>query len=322
MPFCDKICVESEVGKGTTITVLLHTGKEHFGPEVDFIADDRSIGQAGVTAFEQKLETLEQEIVENTRTILVVDDNQDMRQFLTGILSKDYNVETAEDGEKAKHIIRTKQIDLIITDLMMPKVDGLELTQYIKNNSDLNYIPVILLTAKTAIESRLHALQKGADDYVTKPFEPEYLRARVHNIIAQRKQLESSYRQRLLRLETQKNDKDIPGDTFLAKLLDVMDKEMDNNTLTVDGLVDEMGMGRTVFFNKLKTMTGMSPVEFMREIRIKKAAQLLEENQYNVTEVTYMVGMNDSRYFSKCFKNTYGVTPSEYRNAIKKKKQK
>jgi AraC-like DNA-binding protein len=101
-----------------------------------------------------------------------------------------------------------------------------------------------------------------------------------------------------------------------------MDKEMDNNTLTVDGLVDEMGMGRTVFFNKLKTMTGMSPVEFMREIRIKKAAQLLEENQYNVTEVTYMVGMNDSRYFSKCFKNTYGVTPSEYRNAIKKKKQK
>ena len=314
--------VESEVGKGTTVTVLLHTGKEHFGPDVDFIADDRSIAQTNVSTFEHKMETLEQETVESTRTILIVDDNQDMRHFLTGILSKDYNIETAEDGEKAKNIIRTKQIDLIITDLMMPKVDGLELTQYIKGNPDLDYIPVILLTAKTAIESRLQALQRGADDYVTKPFEPEYLRARVHNIIAQRKQLEQSYRQRLLRLETQKNDKDIPGDTFLAKLLDVMNKQMDNSTLTVDGLVDEMGMGRTVFFNKLKTMTGMSPVEFMREMRIKKAAQLLEENQYNVTEVTYMVGMNDSRYFSKCFKNTYGVTPSEYRNACKKKKQK
>jgi YesN/AraC family two-component response regulator len=204
----------------------------------------------------------------------------------------------------------------------MPKVDGLELIQYIKDNPDLDYIPVILLTAKTAIERRLQALQKGADDYVTKPFEPEYLRARVHNIITQRKQLELSYRQRLLRLETQKSDKDIPGDTFLAKLLDVMNKEMDNNTLTVDGLVEEMGMGRTVFFNKLKTMTGMSPVEFMREMRIKKAAQLLEDNKYNVTEVTYMVGMNDSRYFSKCFKNTYGVTPSEYRNACKKKANK
>lgn len=312
--------VESEVGKGTTITVFLHTGKEHFGPDVDFIADDRSIGQADVTAFEHKMEALEQERVENMRTILVVDDNQDMRQFLTGILSKEYHVETAEDGEKAKHIIRTKQVDLIITDLMMPKVDGLELTQYIKNNTDLDYIPVILLTAKTAIESRLQALQKGADDYVTKPFEPEYLRARVHNIIAQRKQLEQSYRQRLMRLETQTSEKDMPGDTFLAKLLNVMDKQMDNNTLTVDGLVDEMGMGRTVFFNKLKSMTGMSPVEFMREMRIKKAAQLLEEHQYNVTEVTYMVGMNDSRYFSKCFKNTYGVTPSEYRNSCRKKK--
>ena len=209
---------------------------------------------------------------------------------------------------------------MIITDLMMPKVDGLELTQYIKNNTDLDYIAVILLTAKTAIESRLQALQKGADDYVTKPFEPEYLRARVHNIIAQRKQLEQSYRQRLMRLETQTSEKDMPGDTFLAKLLNVMDKQMDNNTLTVDGLVDEMGMGRTVFFNKLKSMTGMSPVEFMREMRIKKAAQLLEENQYNVTEVTYMVGMNDSRYFSKCFKNTYGITPSEYRNSCRKKK--
>jgi signal transduction histidine kinase/DNA-binding response OmpR family regulator len=314
--------VESEVGKGTTITVLLHTGKEHFGPDVDFIADDHSIGQTGVTAFEHKMETLEQEVTDNTRTVLVVDDNQDMRQFLTGILSKDYHVETAEDGEKAKQVIRTKQVDLIITDLMMPKVDGLELIQYIKDNPDLDYIPVILLTAKTAIESRLQALQKGADDYVTKPFEPEYLRARVHNIITQRKQLELSYRQRLLRLETQKSDKDIPGDTFLAKLLDVMNKEMDNNTLTVDGLVEEMGMGRTVFFNKLKTMTGMSPVEFMREMRIKKAAQLLEDNKYNVTEVTYMVGMNDSRYFSKCFKNTYGVTPSEYRNACKKKANK
>ena len=105
----------------------------------------------------------------------------------------------------------------------------------------------------------------------------------------------------------------MPGDAFLAKLLAVMDKQMDNNTLTVDELVDEMGMGRTVFFNKLKNMTGLSPVEFIREIRIKRAAQLLEERKYNITEVTYMVGMNDSRYFAKCFKNTYGVTPSEYR---------
>ena len=308
--------VLSEVGKGSTFTVLLHKGKEHFGGDAEFIADDQTTYPVTHTpTLEDKLEELEQEPHDNRRTILVVDDSQDMRQFLTGILNRDYNIESAADGEAAERIVRTKPIDLIITDLMMPNVDGLALTQYIKSNPDLDYIPVILLTAKTAIESRLEALQYGADDYVTKPFDPEYLRARVRNILTQREQLEQSYRQRLMRLETGKNDEPIPGDAFLAKLLGIMDKQMDNNTLTVDELVEEMGMGRTVFFNKLKSLTGLSPVEFIREMRIKRAAQLLEEHRYNITEVTYMVGMNDSRYFSKCFKNTYGVTPSEYRKA-------
>ena len=271
--------------------------------------------------FEDKMEQLEQE-QENIYTVLVVDDSQDMRHFLSTILSKDYHVLAAADGEEAKQIIRTQPVNLVVTDLMMPKVDGLELTQFIKSDPNLDFIPVILLTAKTAIESRLQALEYGADDYVTKPFEPEYLRARVHNILIQREQLEQSYRQRLMRLEPQKVDEPIPGDAFLAKLLDVMDKQMDNNTLTVDELVDEMGMGRTVFFNKLKSMTGLSPVEFIREMRIKRAAQLLEEHKYNITEVTYMVGMNDSRYFAKCFKNTYGVTPTEYRRTSMEKVQK
>lgn len=306
--------VESEVGKGTTITILLHTGKEHFGDEVEFLTDAPTMKQQTYnTSLEDKLDQLAQDRNDNRHTVLVVDDNQDMRQFLTGVLGRDYTVETAADGEEAEKIIRTKQIDLVITDLMMPKVDGLELTQFIKGNTDTDFIPVILLTAKTAIESRLQALQCGADDYVTKPFEPEYIRARVHNILTQRSQLEQSYRQRLMRLEPPKADEPVPGDTFLAKLLDIMDKQMDNNTLTVDELVDEMGMGRTVFFNKLKSMTGLSPVEFIREMRIKRAAQLLEDRSHNITEVTYMVGMNDSRYFSKCFKNTYGLTPSEYR---------
>ncbi|MBQ3998117.1 MAG: response regulator [Paludibacteraceae bacterium] len=314
--------VESEVGKGTTITILFHTGKEHFDDDVEFIADDRTSAKISAQpTFEEKLGQLEQEQPENRRTILIVDDNQDMRQFLVSIFSKDYNVVTAEDGAQAEQAVRTKPIDIVVTDLMMPNVDGLELVQFIKQNQDLDYIPVILLSAKTAIESRLQALQYGADDYVTKPFEPEFLRARVQNILAQREQLEKSYRQRLMRLESQSADEPMPGDAFLAKLLDVMDKQMDNNTLTVDELVEEMGMGRTVFFNKLKNMTGLSPVEFIREMRIKRAAQLLEERQYNITEVTYMVGMNDSRYFAKCFKNTYGVTPSEYRRACLEEKK-
>ena len=308
--------VDSEVGKGTTFTVLLRTGKDHFDEEVDFIADDNTTVPVDNAApsLEEKLEQLEQEQQEQrNQTILIVDDSRDMRQFLAGIFSRDYTVLTAADGEEAEQLIRTRPVDLVVTDLMMPKEDGLQLTQFIKTHSEFDFIPVILLTAKTAIESRLQALQFGADDYVTKPFEPEYLRARVLNILSQREQLEQSYRQRLMRLEPQKGDEQLPGDAFLARLLDVMDKQMDNNTLTVDELVEEMGMGRTVFFNKLKSLTGLSPVEFIREMRVKRAAKLLEERQYNITEVTYMVGMNDSRYFAKCFKNTYGVTPSEYR---------
>ena len=313
--------VESEVGKGTTFTVFLHTGKDHFDNNVEFIADDISTAQMTTApTFEDKIEQLEQK-QDSMHTVLVVDDNQDMRNFLINILNKDYHVISAEDGQEAQQIICSQPVNLVVTDLMMPKMDGLELTQFIKGTPEYDFIPVILLTAKTAIESRLQAFQHGADDYLTKPFEPEFLRVRVANLLQQREQLEHSYRQRLMRLESQKEGEPMPGDAFLAKLLDVMDKQMDNNTLTVEELVDEMGMGRTVFFNKLKSMTGLSPVEFIREMRIKRAAQLLEEHKYNITEVTYMVGMNDSRYFAKCFKNTYGVTPSEYRrNALEKNK--
>ena len=306
--------VESELGKGTTFTVMLHTGREHFGAEVDFVTEEPVTMTKTAEKNEDKLDSLPQEKTDNRRTILIVDDSEEMRQFMTSIFGREYAIETAGDGEEAEQVIKTKHIDLVITDLMMPKVDGLELTQHIKSDPDTNYIPVILLTAKTAIKSRLQALQYGADDYMTKPFEPEYLRARVKNILKLRTQLERNYRERLLRLEANPTtDETISGDAFLAKLLDIMDKQMDNNTLTVDELVEEMNMGRTVFFNKLKSMTGMSPVEFIREIRVKRAAQLLEDRKHNITEVTYMVGMNDSRYFSKCFKNTYGMTPSEYR---------
>jgi len=311
--------VESKIGQGTCFTIFLHTDKEHFGNEVDVIIDDSdaSAHQVEETPTVSLPDMSEGGV--SRRSILVVDDSDDMRRFLTTILSPKYEIRTAEDGVQALKMVQDEAPDLIITDLMMPNMDGIELLQKIKGGEDTNYIPVILLTAKSAIESRLEALGDGADDYVTKPFEPEYIKARVKNILRQREQLEESYRNRLLRLEPQKSNKDEPNDAFLMRLMTVMEKQMDNNALTVDELVDEVGMGRTVFFNRLKGLTGLSPVEFIREMRIKRAAQLLESGGYNVTEVTYMVGMNDSRYFSKCFKATYGMTPTEYKRAKQNK---
>ncbi len=308
------IDVDSEVGKGSTFTVLFQRGTEHFGQEVDIVVDDTSTSTSITPkeTFEEKLAEIEGQ-QDKRRMVLVVDDNEDMRTFLGNILGGDYRIKMASDGMEALKAIEQDIPDVVITDLMMPNMDGLELTRHLKQSTDLTHVPVILLSAKSAIESRLQAMQEGADDYVTKPFEPEYLRARVKNLIKQRQILEASYRQRLMRLDPQTSDDELKGDSFLAKLLNIMDKQMDNNTLTVDELVDDMGMGRTVFFNKLKSLTGLSPVEFIREMRIKRAAQLLEQKNYNITEVTYMVGMNDSRYFAKCFKATYGMTPSEYR---------
>ena len=309
--------VESELGKGTTFTVTFRSGKAHFANDVDYVVEDNSETEAeaiqifaGPTDFEHIVTS------KDAPRILVIEDNDDMRNFLVNILKKDYQVESASDGlegwEKAKESIP----DLMISDLMMPNMDGLQFTEKIKNDARTSHIPIILLTAKSAIESRLEAMKYGAEDYITKPFSPVYLEARVENILEQRKRLQEAYRKNLLELEPAKVEITSQDEIFLAKLLDIMERNMDNSELAVEDVVSEIGLGRTVFFNKLKGLTGLSPIEFIREIRIKRAAQLLRAGEHNVSEITYMVGMSDSRYFSKCFKKVYGMTPSEYKKSV------
>ena len=205
---------------------------------------------------------------------------------------------------------------MVVTDLMMPNMDGLQLTDLIKQNETTSHIPVILLTAKSAVESRLQALKSGADDYITKPFSPVLLEARIENILEQRKLLQKRYRKNLLDLEPAEVEMASQDEIFLAKLLNFMENNIDNSELTVEDMVSEMAFGRTVFFNKLKGLTGLAPIEFIRELRIKRAAQYLKSGEYNISQITYMVGMSDSRYFSKCFKKVYGMTPTEYKKSL------
>lgn len=310
--------VQSEEGVGTTFNILLHRGKEHFNGEADILLqDDPEVVHTELKQLDKQLQHVSER--KEQRTLLVVDDNEDMRRFLITLFSSDYEVMDASDGKQALAAISSHEPDLIISDVMMPNMDGLELLAALKSSLATCHIPIILLTAKSAIEDRLKGISEGADDYIGKPFDSNYLRVRIQNIIQQREQLEASYRDRLMRLEPKKVEEEAPNDKFLMKLLEFMEQQMDNSELTVEQLVEHAGMGRTVFFNRLKKVTGLSPVEFIREIRIKRAAQLLESGTYNVSEVTYMVGMNDSRYFSKCFKNTYGMTPSEYKRTHEKK---
>ena len=309
------IDVQSKPGEGSSFNIMIRKGKEHLEGEADFIVDDTHALSQGVT-----LRTDPTHIVDSidNPTLLVVDDSDDMCTFLSEILSKDYNVVIAKDGQEGVDKAREIIPSLIISDLMMPNKDGLDLVNELKQDMSTSHIPIILLTAKTAIESRLDAMRYGADDYITKPFSPIYLTARINNILEQRHRLQESYRQNLMNLNPQIEKQATPDERFLAKLMTVMDKNISNSELTVDSLLSEMAMGRTVFYNKLKGLTGFSPVEFIREVRVKRAAQLLETGQYSVTEVTYMVGMNDARYFSKCFKAVFGVTPSDYKRNMTK----
>ena len=310
--------VESEPGKGSTFTVLFPKGKEHFGGEaVEVMVDDEMAADESEQTVQRGLDL--KPVTDSRYDVLVVDDNEDMCRFLRSVLEPAYTVREASDGYEALEKIHLQQPDMVVTDLMMPNMDGLELTDRVKTNTATSHIPVILLTAKSAIESRLEALKYGADDYITKPFSSEYLLTRIENILRQRKNLQEAYRKSLLALQPKQVKEQSPDEMFLAHLLDYMENNMDNSDLTVDDLVREMALGRTVFFNKLKNLTGLSPVEFIREVRIKRAAQLLESGNYNVTEITYMVGMNDSRYFAKCFKTAYGVTPTEYRKQLEEK---
>ena len=306
--------VESEPGKGTTFTVMLRFGREHYGQEADIITAAPNVSD---TSSELSLqEKTDMPFDPGKKTLLVVDDNSDMRSYLQSILSPDYNVFLASDGKEALDVAAHHNVELVVSDLMMPNMDGLELTNCLKSNTPTSHLPVILLTAKSAIESRLEALRYGADDYITKPFSAQYLIARVDNILRQRDRLQETYRAMILLTDNNAAPQSpamSPDEIFLHKLHNFMLSNLDNNALAVDDLVKEMALGRTVFFNKLKNLTGLSPVEYIRDIRLRHAAELLLDDRYNITDVTYMVGMNDSRYFSKCFKAVYGLTPTEYR---------
>ena len=209
---------------------------------------------------------------------------------------------------------------------MMPVKDGFQMMQELRNEITTSHIPLILLTAKTAIESKLEGLEYGADDYITKPFSATYLKARVKNILQSRLKIQEAYRERLLNSgwkaaddKVEKSETNVPEMSpndrkFMDKLMELMENSLDNSDLVVDDLVKDMAVSRSVFFKKLKSLTGLAPVEFIKEVRINKAVQLIESGEFSITQIAYMVGINDPRYFSKCFKQKMGMTPTEYRD--------
>jgi len=340
-----KIIVSSEPDKGSSFTVVFQKGKSHFKDkdfnydmEIDTLEKETPELQSETIVEDQSVISHPEEdvnllVAPEKPVILVVEDDDDLREFIRNILEKDYIVHEAVDGkdgmQKALNIIP----DLIVSDIMMPNVDGMELLQKIRDNINTSHILFLLLTAKTTLDSKLDGLEYGADEYLTKPFDVPYFRARIKNMLERREHLQEFYQkiihsspttdansesgniERPIQAPSSISAKDLE---FMKQVVGIIEENIDNSDFVVENLATSVGMSRTVFFKKIKNITGLAPIEFIRDIVIQRAAQLLETGEYSVKEVSYMVGISDAKYFSKCFKKKYNMTPREYKKEFEK----
>ncbi|MDN5203408.1 ATP-binding protein [Fulvivirgaceae bacterium BMA10] len=313
-----KITAESEFGYGATFSISIPLSLDQYKQyEIDeFQSTEAVVSTSGLEISGVNPKNIEEDgsIVSTpkaTPIVLIVEDNLDVRKYIINQLSDQYDCQTAEDGEKGWSEALRLVPDLIITDLMMPGVDGVTLCQRLKTDERVSHVPVIMLTAKANIESRLEGLQTGADDYITKPFNTEELRIRVSNLIRQREELRQKYG-REITLKPKDiiiNDKD---EAFLNRAIEVIETHISDHDFRAESFQKEMAMSRMQLHRKLKALTDQSTTGFVRLIRLKRAAQLLKQKEASVTEIAYKVGFSDLSHFTKSFKSQFGISPSAY----------
>lgn len=306
--------VNSKEREGSCFIIKLPLGNKHLSIDemVEYVipeplAEDQLDEEYGFIENEETLVSSE-----STKTsVLVVDDNVDIRELVKNGLSGKYQIFEAENGKEALHVALKEMPDLIISDVLMPEMDGIEFCHELKNNIRTSHIPVVLLTALNSVEHRIKGLESGADAYIPKPFKMKLLEVRVDKLIESREAMRKRF---------QTEDKITPSKVtlnsldreFLEKIMALMEENMGNDSYWVDQLAADMNTSRSTFFRKLKKLTGQPPNDFIRMIRLKRAAQLLEQNQLTIAEVSYKVGFNDPGYFGKCFRKVYGQSPSQY----------
>ena len=302
------IAVKSELNKGTSFEIQLPVTNlrivEHDANPSYPMDESDEIEEDEITGTPAKRQT--------SRTIiLVAEDNVEMLQFITSNLMDEYRVETAANGQTGIDKTQALMPDLVIADIMMPVKDGIEMTRMIKQDERTSHIPVILLTGKASVESRMEGLGTKADDYITKPFHVAELKLRIRNLIDVRKKLREKFSKQLVvnpsELVTTSAD-----ENFLLKALQAVEENMDNEKFGADEFCTAVAISRANVHRKLKALTGQSTSEFIRTIRLKRAAQLLMQKTASVSEIAYDTGFNNLSYFTRCFKEVYGVMPSEF----------
>jgi len=310
-----EITVKSKKGAGSTFTIVLKKGNSFFNEaEIGGSETNDELIDNYFTTKQDKVEVLFQSSESpaiKEQTLLVVEDNVDIGNYIAELLSDEYTILQAYNGKEGLEMALEKLPDLIISDVMMPIMDGIELTHNLKTNVDTSHIPVILLTARASFMNKMEGFETGADDYVTKPFNESLLRARIKNILKNRSLLHEKFHSEDTTDigEFVKNKKD---QEFLENLGLFIEKNIDSDNLSANLVAKELGMSHSVLYKKLKTITGLSLVEYMRDYRLKKAKQLLKTKQFSINEVCYQVGYSDRKYFSKLFKERFGNPPTFY----------
>ena len=304
------IRVESAERQGAAFIVELPLGCAHFKEE-ELVGGDMPLAAPAFHPIATEAPNSGKSLPSNAPTLLLVEDNPEILAYVQGFFQESYHILSAADGKAALQIARKKQPDLIISDIMMPEMDGIAFCHALKTEVLTSHIPVILLTANSADPVLISGLENGADDYITKPFNPEELRLRVRNLLQSRKQFREKFA-RVLHLEPSDITVTSADEDFLKRALASVEKHIANPDFDVEQFARELVVSRAVLFAKLKALTDQTPNNFVKTIRLKRAAQLLSQGKLPIAEVGFQTGFPDARYFRKAFQKQFGCSPSEY----------
>lgn len=250
-------------------------------------------------------------------SMLFVEDNADMRDFLYDQLSRSFNIETAVNGVEALKLLAERRFDIVVTDIMMPAMDGYELCSRIKENVDSSNIPVVFLTAKNDLDSKLKALKCGGEAYIEKPFSIKYFRQQIMSLLDNRQHERKAFLKKpFFTIDSMKLNK--ADEEFMNKVVKIVTDNIADENFSVEAMAEAFCMSRSSLLRRIKTLFNLSPVELIRLIKLKKAAELIQEGKYRIGDVCFMVGINSSSYFSKLFFKQFGVTPKAFEKQCQK----
>jgi len=327
-----QILIESEYKKGSTFIVKIPLDDSILKLDHVEIAKDNTLKNTNFViekeALLYDLRNMDYSILSDdtmpdraqNQVILIVEDNKTLRKQIHDELADRYIVREAVNGAEGLEKAKKYMPDLIITDIMMPEMDGVEMCRRIKTNINTSHIPILMLSAKASAEHQIEGLNTGADDYISKPFNLDLLLAKINSILKTREGLRKRYRNQLSIIPEEITVTNA-DENILKRLLEIIEENLSNPDLSANTFVTQIGMSRSVLYAKLKELTGQSVNEFVRTVKLKKASQVMVQNQKNISEVAYMFGFNTPQYFTKCFKEEFGIPPKDFIARHTEKKQ-